>query len=34
MNITEYQIFDKKATHCGHHTLLPYEYELTCISCG
>ena len=27
----------KNATNCGHcnrNTLLPYEYEVTCVSCG
>ena len=37
MDSSEYQIIEKIATHCDHcnrNTLLPYEYERSCISCG
>ena len=37
MEITEDEIIEKYATRCGHcnrNTLLPYEYEFTCIVCG
>ena len=37
MEITEDQIIEKYAKHCGHcnrNTLLPNEYEFTCVSCG
>ena len=37
MEITEDQIFEKyakKCLHCNRITLLPYEYEFTCFSCG
>ena len=37
MELTEDQIIGKYAKRCGHcnrNTLLPYEYEWTCISCG
>ena len=37
MELTEGEIFKKNATQCGHcsrNTLLRYEYEFTCISCG
>ena len=37
MNLTEDQIIEKYGKHCGHcrrNTLLPYEYEWTCLSCG
>ena len=37
MELTEDQILKKHAKHCGHcsqNTLLPYEYEWSCISCG
>ena len=37
MNLTEDEIIEKYAKHCAHcqrNTLLPYEYEFTCISCG
>ena len=37
MELTEDEIIEKHATRCGHckrNTLLPYEYERTCISCG
>ena len=37
MELTEDQIIEKYGKHCGHcnrNTLLPYEYEYTCFSCG
>ena len=37
MELTEDEIFKKYAKqckHCSQNTLLPYEYERTCISCG
>ena len=37
MNLSEDQIIEKHGKHCGHcnlNTLLPYEYEFTCISWG
>ena len=37
MEITEDEIKQKNAKLCGHcnrNTLLPYEYEYTCFSCG
>jgi len=37
MESTENEILKKYAKHCGHCkriTLLPYEYECTCLSCG
>ena len=37
MELTEDEIIQKYAKNCGHcnrNTLLPYEYEYTCISCG
>ena len=37
MELTEDQIIQKYAKNCGHcnrNTLLPYEYEFTCLSCG
>ena len=37
MDLTEDQIIEKYGKHCGHcnrNTLLPYEYEYTCLSCG
>ena len=37
MNLSEDQIIEKYAKKCGHcnrNTLLPYEYEYTCFSCG
>ena len=37
MELTENEIIKKYAKHCGHcnrKTLLPYEYEFTCLSCG
>ena len=37
MELAEDEIVKKYAKHCGHcnrNTLLQYEYEFTCISCG
>ena len=37
MNLSEDEIIQKSAKHCGHckrNTLLPHEYEFTCFSCG
>ena len=37
MELTEDQIIEKYAKNCRHckrNTLLPYEYEYTCFSCG
>ena len=37
MSLCEDEIIEKYAKRCGHcnrNTLLPYEYEWTCISCG
>ena len=37
MELTEDQIIEKSVEHCGHcmqNTLLPYEYDWTCVSCG
>ena len=37
MELTEDQTIQKYAKNCGHcnrNTLLPYEYEWTCFSCG
>ena len=37
MELTEDEIIQKYGKHCGHcrrNTLLPYEYEWTCFSCG
>ena len=37
MELTEDEIIKKYAKNCGHckrNTLLPYEYEWSCISCG
>ena len=37
MQLTEHEIIEKNGKHCGHcnrNTLLPYEYEFTCFSCG
>ena len=37
MELTEDEIIQKYAKHCGQcnrNTLLPYEYEFTCFSCG
>ena len=37
MDLTEDEIIQKNAKtcrHCNRNTLLPYEYEFTCIACG
>ena len=37
MELTEDEIIEKYAKLCGNYnrnTILPYEYEFTCISCG
>ena len=37
MELTEDEIIQKYGKHCGHCnriTLMPYEYEGTCFSCG
>ena len=37
MGLTEDEIiqrYGKKCGHCNRNTLLPYEYEVTCFSCG
>ena len=37
MELTEDEVIQKYAKNCGHckrNTLLPYEYEFTCLSCG
>ena len=37
MELTEDKIIQKYGKHCGHcnqNTLLPYEYDFTCFSCG
>ena len=37
MNLSEDEIIEKYGKHCGHcnrNTLLPYENEFTCFSCG
>ena len=37
MELTIDQIIEKYGKHCGHcnqNTLVPYEYEFTCFSCG
>ena len=37
MELTEDEIIEKygkKCLHCSRNTLLPYEYEWTCFSCG
>ena len=37
MELSEDQIIEKNAKHCGHckrNTLSPYEYEFTCVVCG
>ena len=37
MDLTEDEIIQKYAKtcrHCNRNTLLPYEYEFTCIACG
>ena len=28
------QKYGKNCRHCNRNTLLPYEYEFTCFSCG
>ena len=37
MELTEDEIIQKYGKRCGHcnrNTLLPYEYERSCLSCG
>ena len=37
MELTEDEIIEKYGKRCGHcnrNSLLPYEYEFTCVSCG
>ena len=37
MQLTEDEIIEKYGKHCAHcnrNTLLPYEYEFTCLTCG
>ena len=37
MDLTEDEIIQKdgkRSGHCNRNTLLPYEYEFTCFSCG
>ena len=37
MELTEDEIIQKYGKHCGHcnpNTLLKFEYEYTCFSCG
>ena len=37
MELTEDEIIEKDGKNCGHcnrNTLLPYDYEFTCFSCG
>ena len=37
MELTEDEIIEKYAKrcrHCNRNTLLPYEHEFTCFSCG
>ena len=37
MELTEDEIIQKyaeKCLHCSRNTLLPYDYEFTCITCG
>ena len=37
MEVTEDEIiqkYAKKQGHCNRNTLLPYEYEFSCVSCG
>ena len=37
MELTEDEIFEKYGKQCGHcpqNTLVPYDYEWTCVSCG
>ena len=29
-----YEKYGKKCLHCNRNTLLPYEYEWTCLSCN
>ena len=37
MELTEDEVLQKygeQCSHCSQNTLLPYEYERTCVSCG
>ena len=37
MNLSEDEIiqkYGKQSHHCNRNSLLPYEYEWTCFSCG
>ena len=37
MQLSEDEMFEKHGKQCGHcnrNTLLPYDYEFTCFSCG
>ena len=37
MNLSKHETIEKSAEQCGHckrNTILPYEYEFTCVSCG
>ena len=37
MELTEDEIkqkYGERCRHCNRNTLLPYEYEFTCFSCG
>ena len=37
MELTEDEIIQKNGKRCGHcnrYTLIPYEYERSCLSCG
>ena len=37
MELTEDEIIEKYGKHCAYcnrNTLLPYEYEFTCLTCG
>ena len=37
MELSEDELIEQYGTHCSHcnqNTLLPYEYEWTCFSCG
>ena len=37
MELTEDEIIEPYAKRCGHcrrNTILPHEYEFTCLSCG
>ena len=37
MELTEDEIIERYGKVCGHsnrNTLVPYEYEFTCVSCG